>query len=370
MAVVRVPLTGRAYDIVIAPEGFGSAATERLHPLVDGRRCLVVSDTNVAPLYAERFEELLRGSGAAGCARVVIEAGEQSKNLGTMELLYEAAVEAGLDRRSLVVALGGGVVGDSAGFLAASYMRGVRLIQIPTSLLAQVDSAVGGKTGVDLPQGKNLVGAFHQPSLVLAEVPTLRTLPSRELRCGLGEVIKYGVILDAEFFRYLEQNVAALLNIDAAVYERVIVRSCELKARVVLEDEREGGVRAILNYGHTFGHALERVTGYAMYSHGEAVAIGMGMAADLACLIRDTEARRSLRDRQDRLLGRLGLPTRCTDGVSPDAILEAMATDKKFESGRNRFILPNVMGEVEMVRDVDPGLVLDAILGRCSEPAL
>jgi 3-dehydroquinate synthase len=290
-------------------------------------------------------------------------AGEEAKNLDTLEYLYGEAVSAGLDRKSVIVALGGGVVGDTAGYLAASYMRGIDFIQIPTSLVAQVDSSIGGKTGVDLPQGKNLVGAFHQPRLVILDVDTLATLDPRQLRCGLAEVIKYGVILDAEFFVFLEANIDALLATDPDVYGHVVQRSCELKAMIVLEDEFETGRRAILNYGHTFGHAIEKVTGYTVYTHGEAIAIGMGMAADLAVALDSTAARLELVQRQDALFDAVGLPNRI-DGVDPEQVVAAMQTDKKYVGGRNKLIVPSAIGTVEILNDVAEVAIRASIIGR------
>ncbi len=259
------------------------------------------------------------------------------------------------------------MVGDTAGFLAASYMRGIAYVQVPTSLVAQVDSAIGGKTGVDLPEGKNLVGAFYQPRHVLIDVKSLTTLPERQLRCGLAEVVKYGVILDAGFFAWLEENVAGLLAPDLDVYQRVVRRSCELKAEVVVADEREiTGQRAILNYGHTFGHAVEKLSGYSRFTHGEGVSIGMAMAADLACILDDDPSLRDLVRRQDALCQRLGLPIR-VDALAPGDILAAMRTDKKYQKGRNRLILPRRLGHVELVKDVDEAAVLQAIEGRCDQ---
>jgi len=242
-------------------------------------------------------------------------------------------------------------------------MRGIDFIQIPTSLVAQVDSSIGGKTGVDLPQGKNLVGAFHQPRLVILDVDTLATLDPRQLRCGLAEVIKYGVILDAEFFVFLEANIDALLATDPDVYGHVVQRSCELKAMIVLEDEFETGRRAILNYGHTFGHAIEKVTGYTVYTHGEAIAIGMGMAADLAVALDSTAARLELVQRQDALFDAVGLPNRI-DGVDPEQVVAAMQTDKKYVGGRNKLIVPSAIGTVEILNDVAEVAIRASIIGR------
>ncbi len=362
--IIQIPLPGRAYDLVIGDRSLAAGDGSELQPVIGGRSCLIVTDKNVEAQYAATTVALLENAGASRVEVSVVEAGETAKNLATVASLYSAAVAARLDRKSVIVALGGGVVGDTAGFLAASYMRGIDLVQVPTSLVAQVDSSVGGKTGVDLPEGKNLVGAFHQPRHVLIDVATLKTLNMRELRCGLAEVIKYGAILDADFFGFLEGAIDGLLSVDAGAYRRVVERSCELKAMIVLEDEFETGRRAILNYGHTFGHALEKLTGYTVYTHGEAVAIGMGMAADLGCILEATPARAELVRRQDALCAAVGLPTRLA-GIEPAAVLEAMGGDKKYVGGQNRLIVPAAIGTAEIVTDVPDAPIIAAVAGRC-----
>lgn len=361
--VIPIPLPGRAYDLVIGNDLLVPGGCDELAAAVAGRQCLIVTDDNVVQTYGAATTALLKAAGASSVATTMFAAGEEAKNLDTLEYLYGEAVSAGLDRKSVIVALGGGVVGDTAGYLAASYMRGIDFIQIPTSLVAQVDSSIGGKTGVDLPQGKNLVGAFHQPRLVILDVDTLATLDPRQLRCGLAEVIKYGVILDAEFFVFLEANIDALLATDPDVYRHVVQRSCELKAMIVLEDEFETGRRAILNYGHTFGHAIEKVTGYTVYTHGEAIAIGMGMAADLAVALDATAARLELVQRQDALFAAVGLPNRI-DGVDPEQVVAAMQTDKKYVGGRNKLIVPSAIGTVEILDDVAEVAIRASIIGR------
>lgn len=359
---ISIPLDTRAYDIFLGRDLF---AADWSISFLTGRRCLIVADSNTGPLYGERLRQRLLSEGAAQVEMTTFPAGEASKTLTSMARLYEAAVTAGLDRKSVVVGLGGGVTGDMAGFLAATYMRGIQLLQVPTSLLAQVDSSVGGKTGVDLPQGKNLVGAFWQPARVMADLDTLSTLPLRELRCGLAEVVKYGVILDADFFHFLEENADTLDDPAAAAYLPIVRRSCELKAEVVLKDEREAGLRAILNFGHTFGHAIERISGYARWSHGEAVAVGMCMAADLASLLDGGAACRETAARLEALLQRLGLPVR-VPGLEPQTVREAMQTDKKNENGRLRLVLPRRIGEVALDADPDAAAILSAIGGRCA----
>jgi 3-dehydroquinate synthase len=273
--------------------------------------------------------------------------------------LWENLFDLGTDRKSVVVAVGGGVIGDLAGFVAATFARGIGFIQVPTTLLAQVDSSVGGKVGINLPGAKNMVGAFWQPLGVLIDTDVLNTLPEREYRAGLAEVVKYGVILDADFFAYLEDHVDQLNARDAEVLQQVAARSCQLKAAVVAADERETtGLRAVLNYGHTFCHAIEAVTGYGEYLHGEAVAIGMLCASRLAESLGriDTEVTR----RQLDLLTSLGLPSSVPD-VDHDRLLEAMQRDKKVEHGKLRFVLPSRMGHVELAADVSPELARDAL---------
>ncbi len=344
---VHVKLAERGYDIIIQS---GPDFTEP-GIAVDGRRCLIVSDDNVDGLYGEAFERLLEAAGAL-TARAVVPAGEESKDLAKLEWLYGRALEAGLDRSSLVVALGGGVVGDLAGFLAATYMRGVKLLQVPTSLLAMVDSSVGGKTAVNLPQGKNLVGAFHQPSAVVINLATMATLPEREYVSGIAEVIKYGVIWDAVFFDYLEENIDKLLSRDAEVLEKVVARCCEIKAEVVGLDEREAGVRAILNFGHTLGHALEKVSGYGELLHGEAVAIGMAYAAHLSQNVKGLSADEC--GRIIDLLRRAGLPVGVPDDLAEDwaMLRKVMSSDKKSVNALPRFVLARAIGEVVFGVDV------------------
>jgi 3-dehydroquinate synthase len=366
MKSLNVHAESHCYPIIVGAGLLDSAeAVNLLKPLIDNRKCMVVSDSNVAPLYAALVSSALVKAGGHCAETAIIDAGESSKTLNTVEGLYHEAVARCLDRRAAVVALGGGVPGDIAGFVAATFMRGTRFIQVPTSLLAMVDSSVGGKVGVDLPEGKNLVGAFYQPEIVLIDLNFLKTLPKRELRCGLAEVVKYGVILDAELFSRLEDCTAGLLDYDLELYEEVVTQCCHLKAIIVGEDEREqSGRRAVLNYGHTFGHALEALGGYTALSHGEGVAIGMGMAADLAVTLGLAPA--ELPARQDALLSALGLATRYTvSSLAPAQVLQMMYRDKKVESGKLRLVLPRRIGEVELVADVDEEAVLKAIGGRC-----
>ena len=364
---VHVPLSGREYDISLSEQFFNQEVPCPVQNTVDGRHCLIISDTNVAPLYADAAERMLVNAGAAKVSLTTFKAGEESKNIHTMTDLYAAAVKAGCDRQSVVVALGGGVTGDMAGFLSASYMRGIDYIQIPTSLVAQVDSSIGGKTGIDLPEGKNLVGAFKQPKAVIVDINSLKTLDARQLSCGLGEVIKYGLIMDAPFFDYLEENIEGLLSVDPEVYTYVVKRCCELKADVVLEDELDlSGRRAILNYGHTFGHAVEMLAGYSALTHGESIAIGMMMAIDFVVNRDGHEQLKEMRDRQEAIFKAVNLPS-SVSGMQVDDIFEVMKTDKKYEKGKSRLILPKQLGEVILEKDLEEELIKEAIRGRCDQ---
>jgi 3-dehydroquinate synthase len=276
-----------------------------------------------------------------------------------VERLYSSFVAAGLDRKGVVVAVGGGVIGDIAGFAAACYLRGIRCVQVPTTLLAQVDSSVGGKTGVDLPEGKNLVGAFHQPALILIDLEALNTLPQRELRSGLAEVIKYGIITDEPFFYQTRDDLPAILKCDSHALKRAIMRSCEIKAAVVAEDEKEQGLRAILNFGHTVGHALESATQYRFYRHGEAIAIGMVTA----CLVGEDLGITPPTVTRDvsNCLAACGLPVEFPSSIDTAVIHTAMLLDKKTQSGRLRFVIAERIGKVRIVDDVPPGCVDRAI---------
>ena len=361
MHKIKVDLKERGYDIIIG-KGIvsgGKPDSSVFRPFVSGRKCLVITDGNVGRLLGERIMKIL-GAAGADAELALFKAGEASKNIGTYASLLRKACKSGLDRSSVIVALGGGVVGDVAGFVAATYMRGIDFIQVPTTLLAMVDSSVGGKTGIDFPEGKNLVGAFWQPQLVLIDPQTLRTLPEREVRCGLGEVVKYGVIRDDEFFSFLEKNLCGIAKMDNRIYEEIIARCCELKAEVVCADEREtSGLRAILNYGHTFGHAVETVTGYEKYAHGEAVSIGMCIAANLAVALNKFSPASA--ERQRSLLKAIGLPTTIAGDLSPVKIYKAMFKDKKTEKGKLRLVLPDRIGKVSLVKDADSETVLEAI---------
>ncbi len=340
--VVKVELGPRSYEIHIAP-GLLSRLDEFCRPVIKGKNCLLVTDATIAPLYADGCARTLARLGCQ-VARAVIPPGETSKSGQWLFHIYEKAVEQGMDRKSFIVALGGGVVGDLAGFAAASYLRGIPYIQVPTTLLSMVDSAVGGKTGINLPQGKNLVGAFHQPVLVVSDLDVLRSLPRREYTSGLAEIVKYGVIRDAALFETLEKGADAVLAGEPDMVARIVARSCEIKADVVGKDEyEESGLRAILNFGHTIGHAIETVTGYGHFLHGEAISIGMAFAARLSVELRGMPRRDC--DRLVNLLARLGLPTDVPE-CPWQPIRMAIGVDKKSKGGHPRFVLADRIGSV------------------------
>ena len=346
MDTVRIDLGERSYPILI---GAGLLARPALLSPHVPRRALVVSDDNVAPLYLERT---LAALGNTPAHHVVLPSGEAHKHLGTLDAIFEALLVNGFDRGGTVVALGGGVIGDMAGFAAASYQRGVDFVQVPTTLLAQVDSSVGGKTGVNHPLGKNMIGAFHQPVAVVADTDTLGTLDDRELAAGLAEVIKYGLITDADFLAWLEAHVERLSAREPAALAHAIRRSCEIKARIVEEDEREHGRRALLNLGHTFGHAIEAAMGYGRWLHGEAVAAGTVMALDLS--VRVGLASPELAERGQALLARAGLPVSPPPELSPETFLGFMQRDKKVSDGALRLILVDGVGSARVTADVAP----------------
>ena len=355
---VRVDLGPRSYDIEI-----GTGNLPRLGAFVQQRakvtHAVVIADENVAQTHAVTAVESLHDS-RARVDLVKVESGESSKSVAMADVLWNALAKCGADRKTLIVAVGGGVIGDLAGFVAATYMRGLRFVQVPTTLLAQVDSSVGGKVGVNLPSAKNMVGAFWQPLGVLVDTEVLKTLPPREYRAGLAEVIKYGVILDADFFVDLEAMTTQLKQRDSAALRQVVLRSCQLKASVVQQDEREeSGTRAVLNYGHTFAHAFEAVTNYGALLHGEAVAIGMMCAARLSHALGRIPA--EVTARQKALLEGVELPT-AVPRLNYEDVINAMRRDKKVEHGSLRFVLPARLGHVELVGNVSEDLVKHAII--------
>lgn len=354
---IRIALGQRSYDIAIDRGNLAAA------PAFIGQRrkcthAVIITDSHVRPLFADALAASLESANLR-VNLLTVPAGEASKCVSQAERLWNELSAAKTDRQTLVIALGGGVVGDLAGFVAASYARGLSFIQIPTTLLAQVDSSVGGKVGINLPSAKNIVGAFWQPAGVLIDLDVLKTLPEREYLSGLAEVVKYGVILDAEFFAYLEANVAGLLAREASVLEHIVARSCQLKASVVEKDEREEtGLRAVLNYGHTFCHAIETVTHYGRYLHGEAVACGMIYASRLAELLGRIPS--DVTQRQLNLLRNLRLPISARE-LEVESLLAAMRHDKKSEHGQLRFVLPVQLGKVELVSAVRSELVRAAL---------
>ena len=341
--VVRVPLKNRSY-LIQTGSGLLAQLGRECARVKLGERCAIITDTNVGKHYAKcAFDSLLK-AGFSPCL-IVVPAGETAKSLKTVQTCYDQLAQHRLERKSFIVALGGGVVGDLAGFVAATYLRGIPFVQVPTTLLAQVDSSVGGKVGVNLKAGKNLVGAFYQPQLVLCDLDTLNTLPPREFRAGLGEVIKYGIIYDARLFARLERDLPKLLKRNPRTLADIVARCCEIKAAVVGKDETEGGLRAILNFGHTIGHALEAISSYGKFLHGEAISIGQVAAAELSAgtlgLSRQDVVRIS------DLFRRAGLPTstRLTAGQRRNVFV-AMRLDKKVRDGEIKFVLARRIGKV------------------------
>lgn len=350
MITVQVDLQERSYPIYI-----GSGLLNQHHLIANhvvGTEIAIVTNETVAPLYLGRLFLALEGY---RCIEIILPDGEQYKNRDELEQIFDALLEARFSRRCTIIALGGGVIGDMAGFAAACYQRGASFIQIPTTLLAQVDSSVGGKTGVNHPLGKNMIGAFYQPRCVLADTDTLNTLDDRQLRAGLAEVIKYGLIRDVELFIWLERHIEQLLAREPGALAHIIEQSCRNKASVVAADERESGLRAILNLGHTFGHAIETGLGYGTWLHGEAVAVGMAMAADLSRRrgwLSSVEVERVI-----ALLQRAGLPTLAPQEIDQARFLELMAVDKKVIDGRLRLVLLRQLGQAVVTDDFEPRLL-------------
>jgi 3-dehydroquinate synthase len=343
MLKLDVALADRAYPILIGNGLLADRALLASH--IPAQNLLLVSNTTVAPLYAERVRSALSDRRVI---EVLLPDGEQYKNLEHVSRLIDVLIANAFGRDCMVLALGGGVVGDLAGFAAACYQRGVAFVQLPTTLLAQVDSSVGGKTGVNHPGGKNMIGAFHQPAAVVADTTTLATLPPRELRAGLAEVVKYGLTFDQEFLGWIEDHVDELLRLEPAAMAHAIYRSCELKADIVRRDERESGDRALLNLGHTFGHAIETATGYTQWLHGEAVATGMVIAADMSAklgMLKEVDV-----SRVRTLLERIGLPV-APPRFGAQRALECMRIDKKVKSGRIRLVLLNKLGAARFTAD-------------------
>ncbi len=351
----RVRLGSRSYDIFIGPDvltGAGGAIVRI------SKRALVVTNRRVYGLYGQKLAQGLDKVGVRWEA-LLLPDGERYKNMAAVERIHDRLIKGRYDRDTVIVALGGGVTGDIAGFSAATYMRGIKLAQAPTTLLSQVDSSVGGKTGVNHPRGKNLIGAFYQPGVVLADISALQTLPDKEIRCGVAEVIKYGLIASARFFKFLEGAIEALTALEPGVTLKVVQRSCRIKADVVAEDEKESGKRAILNFGHTVGHAIEAVTGYRRYRHGYAVAMGMVTASILSEMkgglkAGDVEAITSL-------ISRAGLPVAIPKAISDKELYKAMKHDKKAKAGSIRFALLDTIGHCEINSDVSEKEICEAL---------
>ena len=367
-SVIRVDVPQQSYDIAIAKrDAKASSAAGGLDDLGVwmsrlklGKKVLLVSNPVIFKKYGERAIAALKlvGYEVSSCT---LPAGERYKTLKSLQKIYDIALQHRLERSSTIVALGGGVIGDMAGFAAATWLRGINVVQVPTSLLAMVDSSVGGKTGVNHPQGKNLIGAFHQPRFVLIDPSVLKTLPPREFRAGMAEVIKYGIIWDAELFAKLEESkrLDQMRYVDEELLQIILSRSCQAKAAVVSKDEKEAGLRAILNYGHTIGHAVESLTGYKLVNHGEAVAIGMVAAGQIAVQLRMWKSADA--ERQDALIQKAGLPTKLPNVLDIEGILDTLQTDKKVEAGKVRFVLPTQIGAVT-VTDQVPADVIRQVL--------
>lgn len=374
MKIIPIELGERSYEIEIAENSLVHIGAA-LASLGDVSRVVMITDENVESLYAEHVSDSIVEHGL-DLDVAVIPAGEESKSIESAYSLWEQFLDIKVDRRSVVVALGGGVVGDLSGFVAATYARGIRYFQVPTTLLAQVDSSVGGKTAIDLPNGKNMVGAFHQPCGVLIDPLVLQSLPEEQYKAGLGEVVKYGASLDRDFFELLEDNTAAIVQREPKTLEEIVGRCCQIKGDVVCRDEKEtSGLRTLLNYGHTFGHALETLVGYGELLHGFGVSIGSVLAAKLAFYLnqkgdeRFQEITQEWVERQTALFLKLGLPTSLDNlsgltgfrgPIDPTQLIEIMSTDKKTEFGRINFVLPTGLGKSALIRDVFIDDVLQA----------
>ena len=375
-SIIPVNLPRNSYAISIAPgnlEAIGvwmsgettgnpvnGTTEETLPPLKLGKKVLVVSNPTIFKHYGQRISAALTTAGFT-VACCLLPPGERYKTPATLQKIYDGALAHRLERSSTLVALGGGVIGDMTGFAAATWLRGINVVQVPTTLLAMVDAAIGGKTGVNHPQGKNLIGAFHQPRLVLIDPEVLKTLPSREFRAAIAEVIKYGIIWDAELFAQLEQapRLDQLRYLDATLLQAILTRSCQAKAYVVSQDEKEAGLREILNYGHTIGHAVESLTGYRVVNHGEGVAIGMVAAGAIAVAMGWWDQVSA--DRQLALLEKANLPTRLPAGIDIAAILTTLQSDKKVKAGQVRFVLPRQIGTVIVTDQVLPNILTQVL---------
>lgn len=361
---IPVQLEQNSYQITIAPNLLSEIGSY-LNNLNIGNKILVVSNALIFDEYGETLINAIKAANFA-VSHHILPAGERHKTLLSIQKLYDQALENHLERSSTFIALGGGVIGDMTGFAAATWLRGVNVVQIPTSLLAMVDASIGGKTGVNHPQGKNLIGAFHQPKLVLIDPEVLKTLPDREFRAGMAEVIKYGVIWDADLFQQLEaaKRLDELQYLSVELLQNILTHSCQAKADVVSKDEKEGGIRATLNYGHTVGHAIESLTGYSLVNHGEAVAIGMSVAGKIAVKMGVWSEAES--QRQDQLIIKTGLPTMIPPMLEIDEILETLKSDKKVKAGKVRFVLPQAIGKATVTDRVTPEIIGE-VIKTCQE---
>lgn len=351
---LHVDLGDRSYPIYIGRDLFSDASILRSH--IDSGQVMIVSNSTVAPLYIDKVESALVG---LAVSRVILPDGEQYKNLDVLNQIFDSLLQEGHNRTTTLIALGGGVVGDMTGFAAACYQRGVNFIQIPTTLLSQVDSSVGGKTGVNHLLGKNMIGAFYQPQCVLIDIDTLHSLPKKEFAAGMAEVIKYGLICDAPFYQWLTEHMAGLLDRDDRLLAEAIERSCANKAQVVAVDEREGGLRAILNFGHTFGHAIETAQGYGQWLHGEAVAAGMMLAMQLSAKLGNITDSQSAEFK--KLLVQIDLPTCPPVSMTSAHFLELMAVDKKVVDGQLRLVILDHIGQARVSSDIDSSQIIAVI---------
>lgn len=358
-SVIKVDIPENSYQIIVAPGSLDQLGPQ-MASLNLGKKALLVSNPIIFKHYGERAIASLQNAGF-DVVHYNLPPGERYKTLNSIQKIYDTALEHKLERNSTMIALGGGVVGDMTGFAAATWLRGINLVQVPTSLLAMVDSSVGGKTGVNHPHGKNLIGAFYQPRLVLIDPQVLQTLPSGEFRAGMAEVIKYGVIWDPQLFTQLEasKHLDQFRYVKSDLINYILTHSCEAKANVVSQDEKESGIRAILNYGHTIGHAVESVTKYRVFKHGEAVGLGMIAAGEIA--VRLELWSKSDAERQNTLIQKAGLPTKLPVGLDINQLIDALQLDKKVKSGRVRFVLPSQIGKV-LVTDQVPTDIITQVL--------
>lgn len=369
-STINVNLPSSSYEIAITPGGLDKLG-DCMNGLQLGKKVLLVSNPTVFEHYGKSALNSLEAAGFDVCSCILPD-GEQYKNLKSIQKIYDTALENRVERSSTMVALGGGVIGDMTGFAAATWLRGIKFVQVPTSLLAMVDASVGGKTGVNHPQGKNLIGAFHQPRLVLIDPDVLKTLPEREFRAGMAEVIKYGVIWDADLFQEMEKcenlhQIEYLMapmfggdnSLNKSLIDYILMRSCQAKADVVSKDEKEAGLRAILNYGHTIAHAVESLTGYSLVNHGEAVAIGMVAAGEIAAKLGMWQAEEV--ERQNILIEKAGLPTKLPAGLDIEEIIQALQLDKKVKAGKVRFILPIQIGAVRITDEVPSDVIREVL---------